>query len=290
MGNFYVAVLAGIALATGFYFVIKSIRTRGETKSSPWALFLIFPKEEDATREIQKAEKLLTLLAGFRESFALEAVIPHVGDRIHFYVVVRRQLANKVFSSLTRLFGKAAVERIHDDHIVFSPHGASFAAHLTQKEHAAIPFPVYREMGADMFKDVLHAIREVAAIGEGAAIQFVVSPMNVKKFRSGCEKLHLPPVAQEKLQSPLFELNARVVVSAGSEFRARGLLDDILKGFEKFKGQGRNALRRMVPRSSKNLIRQFLDREFDADQSLILSREEFANVYHCSLFPQREGV
>jgi len=277
-----------IATALGFYLIIDALRAW--RLRSPWKLFLISTKEEDAAAEIAIAEKLIRTLAGFQKPFLLEVAVPHVGDRIHFYVGVRTEVGGKALKVLRALFGKFCVEEIHENHIIFYPHGVAMGAYLTQKEHPALPIPTYGELGADMFKDVLLALREVAAIGEGIAVQFVVQPKRLSESRVSVRSSENSNVTHVKLGEPLLEANARVVVSAGSEFRARGILDEVLSSFEKFKGQGRNALKRVTLRNPKGLLGEYLNREFKARHVLVFTSEELANLYHCSTFPRHDAI
>ncbi len=262
MENIWLAVLAGTAVGLGFYFVISALRIRGENKANNTALFLVSSLDDDATIQVEKCEKLIRAFALLGRTFTFEAVIPHIGDKIHFYVAVPRGIAGRAQRELQRFFGGLAVERIHDDHIVFYPHGVAVAAFVMQKNSPAIPIPVYREIGADLFKDILQGLSEVSRIGEGAGVQFVVNPVKEKKSGS------------------LYEINVRVVASAGSEFRARGILEGLCAGFEKFKGPGRNALRASKPRASQALIRQFLARAFEDSQKVFLTGAELASLYH----------
>jgi len=287
METFVVGTLSAAATAAGFYLLIDAVKVRGYNKANPFALFLVATIEEDATEEIAMGKKLVETLAAGNYLFTLEAVVPHVGDRVHFYVAVPRNVSVSVEKKLQRIFGRFAVELVHDDHIVFYPHGVSVAASLVQKEPAAIPLPLYEEVGADIFKDVLAALRDISAIGEGAATQFVVKPMDSRKFRAAAEPKNLPHCAHVKLNGPLFEVNARVVVSAGSEFRARDILGSILTAYERFRGQGRNALKRVTPRSPRLFVLEFLDRKFDARQSLVLSTAELANLFHVADLRER---
>jgi hypothetical protein len=267
--SFSMGLLVAALLGLGFYFLISAVRARGEWRAQKIALFLVSSLEDDATAQVETCEKLIRSLGALKRTFALEAVVPHVGDRIHFYVAVARAHERQARRELHRLFGGFAVERIHDDHIVFVPHGAVAAAMFTQKESAAIPIPLYREIGADLFKDVLRGLAQVSQIGEGAAVQFIVKP---------AENVPLP--SGKKFKDVLCGVNIRAVASAGSEFRARDILDGILAGFEKFKWPGKNALRAIKPRATHALINQFLIRDFDEGQKVLLTGAELASVYH----------
>ncbi len=273
MENVGLAVVAGATTGLGFYFVISALRIRGIDSAKNVVLFLITSLDDDATTQVETCEKLIRALASLRKTFTLEAVVPHVGDKIHFYIAVPIVAARRVERELRRLFGGFAVERIHDDHIVFYPYGAAVGAFLMQKDSPATPIPVYREIGADLFKDVLQGLSEVSQIGEGAAVQFVVNPIGAKKV-SGFPSAKLKPL------DSFYEVNVRVVASAGSEFRARDILNGIVAGFEKFRGPGRNALRASKPHTSHALILQFLSRAFNNKQKMLLTGTELASLYH----------
>lgn len=281
METFVLAAVAAAAMGFGFYLVISALQSRGEARARDTALFLVSSANEDATAQVEVAEKLLRALIACRKVFTLEAVVPHVGDKIHFYIAVSRKVEARVARELRRLFGQYAVERVHDDHIVFSPHGAVAGAMVLQKESPVLPIPVYREIGADLLKDVLRGLAEVCQIGEGAAVQFVVRPAN-----SAVHPLMRKGVPAE----PLVAVNARVLASAGSEFRAKDILDGIVSGFEKFKGPHRNALRAAKLRAPHPLVRQFLERTFDRKHAMLLTRQELASLYHIGQVSRAEDA
>lgn len=272
MENIGLAIVAGVATGIGFYFVISALHIRGIDRAKNVALFLVTSLDDDATAQVETSEKLIRSLASLGKTFTFEAVVPHLGDKIHFYVAVSNSVAARVLRELHRLFGGFSVERIHDDHIVFSPHGAVAGGFITQKESPAIPIPMYREIGADLFKNILGGLSEVSQIGEGAAVQFVVKPVRGEPAHASSAKV--------KIRSPFCEVNVRAVSSAGSEFRARDILEGILGGFEKFRGPGRNALRASKSHAPHALIRQFLSREFNDKQKMLLTGAELASLYH----------
>jgi hypothetical protein len=85
---------------------------------------------------------------------------------------------------------------------------------------------------------------------------------------------------QGKIMKPLFLVNVRMIASAGSPFQANDLLDGLAAGFSQFGSPTRNELKVIKPRNADSLIRQFITREFDASQAMILSSEEIASFYH----------
>ncbi len=83
-----------------------------------------------------------------------------------------------------------------------------------------------------------------------------------------------------KAAKPLFDVNVRMVVSAGSQFQADDILEGLSAGFSQFESPMRNAFRIVKPRNPKKLIEQFIYRTFDDDKKMTLSAEEIASFYH----------
>ncbi|MCR4328219.1 MAG: hypothetical protein NUV53_01745 [Patescibacteria group bacterium] len=269
MENAILGVVSGAVLGAGFYALIGGILGVGHARANNVALFLVSPSEEDATNEVLCAEKLLRILGRFGKPFTLEAVVPHVGDRVHFYVAVSRGIAGVVRAKMKRIFGAMSVEQVHDDHIVLYPHGVTVGAYVMKKDQSSLSIPLYRDVGADVFKDVIEGLRVVHAVGEGAGVQIVAIPVVRKELVS-------------------YNTNVRVVVSAGSEFRTRDILDGIVRGFGRFRGSGRNALTAVKVRNAHTLVRQFLARTYTPEHSMALSGDELATIYHFSATRESE--
>jgi len=85
---------------------------------------------------------------------------------------------------------------------------------------------------------------------------------------------------QAKLAKPLFEVNVRIVASAGSQFQADDIFQGVASGFGQFGSPTRNDLKVMKPRNPKRVIKDFIFRSFDTGQTMILSSEEIASFYH----------
>ncbi len=85
---------------------------------------------------------------------------------------------------------------------------------------------------------------------------------------------------QAKIAKPLFEVNVRIVASAGSQFQADDILHGVSAGFSQFGSPMRNDFKVVKPRNPKRIIKDFIFRSFDTGQSMILSSEEIASFYH----------
>ncbi len=83
-----------------------------------------------------------------------------------------------------------------------------------------------------------------------------------------------------KVAKPLFDVNVRLVASAGSQFQADDILDGLTAGFSQFASPMRNEFRIVKPRNPKALIEKFIYRTFDDGNKMTLSAEEIASFYH----------
>jgi hypothetical protein len=85
---------------------------------------------------------------------------------------------------------------------------------------------------------------------------------------------------QMKAAKQLFDVNIRIVASAGSPFQAGDILDGLTAGFSQFGSSMRNDFRVVKPKNPKNIINHFIYRTFDDDEKMTLSAEEIASIYH----------
>ncbi|MDR3581775.1 MAG: DUF87 domain-containing protein, partial [Candidatus Pacebacteria bacterium] len=83
-----------------------------------------------------------------------------------------------------------------------------------------------------------------------------------------------------KAAKPLFDVNVRLVASAGSQFQADDILNGLGSGFSQFASPMRNGFRIVKPRNPKGLIGKFIYRMFDEGNKMTLSAEEIASIYH----------
>jgi hypothetical protein len=87
-------------------------------------------------------------------------------------------------------------------------------------------------------------------------------------------------MVSEKSNKNLFDVNIRVLVSAHTEEEANSLIKSITAGFEQFSAPNRNELVFVKPSNLKNLFYEFSYREFNPAESVILSSNELASIFH----------
>lgn len=112
-------------------------------------------------------------------------------------------------------------------------------------------------------------------------VSHVLNPKKEKEEKS--EKVideEAVKALEAKIAKPLFEVNVRVVASAGSKFQADDILDGLTAGFSQFASPRRNEFKVVKPRNPKGLVNQFIFRTFEPSQKITLSSEEIASFYH----------
>lgn len=183
--NFLLVVFVGGIVGAGIYFGVRAWLRRRLFDSLAIRLFLIkVPREkpqgqnpkEDMKSEIGRFEQLLSNLSAIRKPFIFEVAVPHVGEEIHFYLAVPKTYGETAAKQVQGLWNGASVEAVPGDYNVFNSQGTTAAAYLLAKENYAMPIRTYVEIGADSFSSILAGFTKVNEVGEGAALQLVVTP------------------------------------------------------------------------------------------------------------------
>ena len=99
----------------------------------------------------------------------------HIGEEIHFYVVVPKESVDFVSRQIEGLWKEAYVE-MTDDYNIFNPAGINHGVYLKQKFSYALPIRTYIEANIDTFAPILSGLSRLNEISEGAAIQILAKP------------------------------------------------------------------------------------------------------------------
>lgn len=83
-----------------------------------------------------------------------------------------------------------------------------------------------------------------------------------------------------KLAKPLFVVNARVITSSLDQNRAEDLFLSIANALTKFSSPIRNSFKIIKPKKIRSLIFNYVFREFDSNQMMVLNTEEMASIFH----------
>lgn len=125
--------------------------------------------------EINLTEQLLSALLSNKDVSILEAAVHHVGEEIHFYVVVPETVVSFVSRQVEGLFKDAHIE-IAPEYNVFHPNGINAGFYLKQSAHYALKMRTYVETEGDTFSPIISGLSRVNEVGEGIAIQVLVRP------------------------------------------------------------------------------------------------------------------
>jgi hypothetical protein len=85
---------------------------------------------------------------------------------------------------------------------------------------------------------------------------------------------------EAKIRKPLFKVNVRIIAAADSASEAGDILLSIAGAFSQFAAPRRNGFHLVTPRKISHLLYQYIFRNFDERQSIILNTEEIASIFH----------
>lgn len=125
--------------------------------------------------EINLTEQLLSALTSNKDVSILEAAVHHIGEEIHFYVVVNETMIPFVSRQVEGLFKDARVE-MAPEYNIFHPDGINAGFYLKQQSHYALKMRTYVETEGDTFSPIISGLSRVNEVGEGIAIQVLIRP------------------------------------------------------------------------------------------------------------------
>ncbi len=273
------------------------------------------PDKKTGLDEINLSGQLLSFFANLKIPFALEVAVHNVGEDIHFYVAVPEESVDFASRQIQGVWPDARVQPA-DDYTIFNSGGASTAAYLKQKQHFAALVRTYAEANIDTFLPILNNFSKVEMTGEGLALQIIARPApssagkaitkmiyNLKKGAKFADlllgKMSLPqkPKAGEpaepvivddeaikllnqKISKQMFSVNVRLVASAMSAYRAEELLNNLSGSFGQFAAPLRNEFKTVESKNSQKLVFQYVFREYDDGQTMVLGTDEITSVWH----------
>lgn len=85
---------------------------------------------------------------------------------------------------------------------------------------------------------------------------------------------------EKKISKPLVEVNVRFVVSAIQQANTDAIFEGICGSFSQFEAPLRNRFTAVVSKNIKKFAYQFVFREFDDRQRLVMNIEELASIFH----------
>jgi len=140
-------------------------------------------------------------------------------------------------------------------------------------------------------KKLQDAVKIVTGNVAGSAIKSLVKTYKPQEEQSqqqfqGLSQFEEEAVAriQQKSSKSGFEVNIRIVVSADNEGSANSQLTSIADAFSQYAGyEYGNSFRRIKPRNLKKFFNDFIYRNFNERNKIILNTEEMSSVFHFPL-------
>ncbi len=258
--------------------------------------------------EIGKTVELLERLHNHRIKFSFEAAVHHVGEEIHFYIYAPKKLKKKVVRDVESLFPGAKVEA--GDYDVWTSGSEIEIAHVRQSKPSVIPLSCAVRPTHDAFRAVLRRLSHMRVLGEGVAVQWIIKPLSpstkkqyvelVNSLKTGAahsfklldEGFLVTPqtigVLEEKLVSPLYSVNARIVIAHARKNEAKRLMRDLGSALgEASTGMLYNELYLVPAKKPRQSLAMFTQRAFDQKEEMVLNAQEIASIFH---FPTRHSL
>lgn len=274
-------------------------------------------EKKEAIEEINLSGQLFSILASLKAPFSFEVAVANVGEDIQFYIAVPENSVEFVSRQVQGIWPDAQVEKT-EDYTIFSGGAAVDAAYLKLKNHYALPIRTFAEAGTDTFAPILSNLTKLQAIGEGVALQIVAKPApssaknNITKMISNLRKgvtlenalkgkgpkqpskkdkekgeiqqrvvdEEAVKVLTSKISKPLFSVNARLMAASTTASRAEALLNGLAGSFTQFAAPNHNEFKIIRPKNPRDIVYQFVFRELDNSQAMILGADELASIFH----------
>lgn len=108
--------------------------------------------------------------------FTLELAVPVDAPALRFYAAVPNGKRDLFEKQLLAIFPDARIAPQPNDYNIFVEDGSSLASYATLKDRPMLPLKDYTEFDYDPINSILNAFAKIDAEGEGAALQFVITP------------------------------------------------------------------------------------------------------------------
>jgi hypothetical protein len=112
-----------------------------------------------------------------RNYYSLEIALPHDSDEVSFYVAVPDDKNDLFEKQVLAIFPDAHVVENKNDYNIFNNDGISVAAYAVPSGNVVFPVKTYEEFDYDPLNVILNVFSKLQRLGEGAAIQLLVSPV-----------------------------------------------------------------------------------------------------------------
>ena len=312
-------VIGGIGAGVG-YLVVLWLRNRGrEAQSLDSTLIQVtVPRENEI--KIDAAEQFFASFAGIKQSgmFSFIKYKPHISfeivgmaEDIRFYVYTPNKYQDLVEKQINASYPDAEIKIVDEkkqkegyivgnEYNIFSKTGRVAFTSFNLSDSNYKPIKTYKDLAVDSMSSITSVLAKMS-IGEGAAIQIIISGADSKwsksgrKFIASTKKAESNPETakysadpkelegiENKISKPGFYAAIRVVVSSSSQEAADAHLSNIVSVFDQFSGI--NKFKKNKHWIKGNFISDFIYRYMPDRGAAILSSEELAGLFH---FPNK---
>jgi len=127
-----------------------------------------------------------------KDYYTLEVALSSSSDQVVVYVAIPEDRVDLFEKQVLAFYQDAKVREVTDDYNVFTDGGAAAGAYAKLAENEVYPIKIYETIDHDPMNTILNVFSKLKKEGEGAAIQFMITPVGdsiIKKFTSILKKV-----------------------------------------------------------------------------------------------------
>jgi hypothetical protein len=307
-------VFSAVVVVITTIIVQKLVRRLIYQETERWGrLLFVIPEEftnpfgKEQPHEMDVSAELYRRLHELAIPFGIEIVVHSLGEEIYFYILARHKDVYRVHKLVESLWPNSYLNQ-SEEYDLWLGHSADInhvkAGYFELKRLYSIPLRTALEGSFEPFGHILRQLSALAPIGEGVALQMLIKPADEKtnlaigeyinKLEAGQyhqskhvhEEFLITPdtikKVKQKVSSPLFAVNARLIATASSG-QAERVFKQIGKQIESDSLDSTGQHNQLVLRTAKQLpelINAFLHFEFNESQQITLNAEEIATYCH----------
>ncbi len=169
------------ALNMSLFLVTLANGSPDEKNKKPFKEVVAVMEQFYASLSNLKEKGLRAFLYG-QPVFSFEMAVPSVGEEICFYVACPSRLKEVMEKQIHGFFPFADVRPV-EDYNIFNSQGASLGSYFFASRGISLPFKTYQSLETDPLNEIVNALSKLDAEGEGSAIQMMIRPTKIKRWR-----------------------------------------------------------------------------------------------------------
>ena len=158
--------------------------------------------------------------------FTLEIALSNASDEVIVYAAVPNDRADMFEKQVLAFYHYAKISEVTNDYNIFNEGGSASGAYAKLAEEAVFPIKTYDTLDHDPIQTILNAFTKLKKEGEGASIQFTISPAGdkfIKKFTGVLEKVKKGEDVHDlmntvyKVNKEIFEFTSDLIFGSGKK-------------------------------------------------------------------------